>query len=88
MILQSRVLHHITNAIKEWTINMVLFIAFYLAYNVYCMPVYYINCKDLTLICFIRRSQLIQSLSPQLAYISCLPSLLYKDEIVLVAVRV
>ena len=67
-ILQSRVLYHNANTIKEWTINMVLFIAFYFAYNVYCMPVHYINCKDIALICSIQRSQLIQSLSPQLVY--------------------
>lgn len=67
-ILQSRVLYHVAKVIKEQIINMVSFIAFYFAYSVYCMTVHYINYKDLALICSIRRSQLIQSLSPQLAY--------------------
>lgn len=64
---------------------MALLIGFYFAYNVYCMLVYNINCKDLALIFFMRRSQLIRCVCPQLAYISCLPSLLYKIEIFLIA---
>lgn len=61
-ILQSRVLYY--DAMKEQAIHVVLLIAFSFAYSVYCMPVYYINYKDLALICCIKRKQLIQSWTP------------------------
>lgn len=56
-ILQSRVLYYIVNAIKEQSINAVLFLAFSFARSVYCMPVYCINYKDLALIIYIKRKQ-------------------------------